>query len=233
MEKNFLQKIIDKIFNIQDSFLNKKKMLEYSENSLLKNKTANGIHLTLSAKLEDAKKKVDDEVKNLAKEHVKNPEELLKIALNEGVKTYVIKNAEILLKPIGEAEGFIIPKKGLNALYLNFLTKKELSFKTEPLFVFEDVKISIYTILYNFYLWYSYKTGLPGFDENMIKVKNLNVLEKETKIKNFKYEEIMKLKQSIARDRDAMNFVMKFTKEIEGSKNAYNNLKNKDDGANI
>ena len=36
MEKNFLQKIIDKIFNIQDSFLNKKKMLEYSENSLLK-----------------------------------------------------------------------------------------------------------------------------------------------------------------------------------------------------
>lgn len=236
MEKNFLQKIIDKIFEIQENFLQKKykkkrDMLEYSENSMVKNKITQGVTLNLSTKLEEMRKQINEEVKKIAKENSDNLVNLLEIAKKDGAKIYVLKNPNFYLKPIGETEGFIFPKKGISALYLNLLTSKKFSLKTGEIFIFENEKLNIYALLYNFYLWYSYKKGLPGFDDSMLKIKNLEVIEKEEVINNLKYEEIMKLKQSIAREQDAMKFVMDFMKETEGGKNAFNNLK--DNGANI
>ena len=234
MNKNFLQKIIDKIFEIQDIFLQKKygKSLNYSDNSMVKSVMAQGVSLDLSSKLEDLRKEIYENVKTIAKENVNDLQNLLKIIKNEGFKIYILKNSNVLLKPIKEHEGFIPPKKGLSALYLNFLTTKNFSFKTEGLFIFENEKLSPYTLLYNFYMWYSYKTGLPGFGEENLQIKNLENLEKEENVQNLKYEDIMKLKQALNRERDAMKFTVEFMKETEGSKFAYEKLKN-EEGTNL
>ena len=47
------------------------------------------------------------------------------------------------------------------------------------------------------------------------------------------YEQIINLKHAIQRDKEASEFVLDFMKEFEGSKNAFNIMKNKDNGANI
>ena len=231
MKKNLLQKITDKIFEIQDIFLKKKygKTLEYSS-SMIKNKAANGITLTLSSKLEDIRKEIYDNVKKLAKENSDNLFKLFEISKNEGAKFYILKNADILLKPISEKQGFIAPKKGFPALYLNLLTSKTFSFKSNEIFVFENEKLSPYSLIYNFYMWYSFKKGLPGFQEEALIIKNI---EKNDNFDNLKYEEIMELKQALNRERDALKFTVDFMKEYEGSKNAYEKLKDKENGANI
>ena len=231
MKKNLLQKITDKIFEIQDIFLQKKygKTLEYSS-SMIKNKAANGITLTLSSKLEDIRKEIYEDVKKLAKENSDNLFKLLEISKNEGAKFYILKNADILLKPISEKQGFIAPKKGFSALYLNLLTSKKFSFKSDEVFVFENEKLSPYSLIYNFYMWYSFKKGLPGFKDEALTIKNI---EKNNNFDNLKYEEIMELKQALNRERDALKFTVEFIKEHEGSKNAYDKLKDKENGANI
>ena len=61
-------------------------------------------------------------------------------------------------------------------MFINLLTEQKVSFKTDAIFIFEDEKLSIYSLLYEFYKWYSYKMALPGFDEESYsKVKNIDI----------------------------------------------------------
>ncbi len=236
--KKFILDFINKIFALQEKYLEgkyQKKMNALNFNkkdSMSKNIMTSGASLTFSVELEKNKQKVRNDVTKLAKENLDNLYNLLEYAKQRGAKFYSIKNAKKLLSLIKEEPGLIFPKKGKEALFINLLTEQKVSFKTDAIFIFEDEKLSIYSLLYEFYKWYSYKMALPGFDEESYsKVKNIDELENPETIETLSYDDIIKLKQAISRDREAMEFVMSFMKEIEGAKKAFENLK--DDGANI
>ena len=140
----------------------------------------------------------------------------------------------LLKKPIKEKEGLILPKKGLFALYINLLTTKKISFSSDTMLIFEKAEVSPYNLLYNFYKWYLFTRNLPGFDEKSVsKLKNLDDFDNPQIIESLSYEDIIKLRQSIDQDREAMEFTLEFMKELEGSKKAFVIIKNKDNGANI
>ncbi len=224
MIKNFLNNIKKIFFGAGQNCANDNDSANYG--NLYKNKMTEGAKLTISAKLDKKIQKVQEEIWALAREHKDNLSNLLEIAKNEGARVYVLKNAEFLFKLIGEEEGFITPKGGICALFLNLFLDKNFCFKTSPLFIFKDEEISVYKILYAFYNWYIYKNSLMEFDENTIRrVKNIDKLEQTGEIDNLSYSEIMNLKHLIARNKEGMKFVLDFTKEVQGSKNAYNNLK--------
>ena len=86
--------------------------------------------------------------------------------------------------------------------------------------------------MYNFYKWYAYNSNLPGFDEKTLS-EFKNIYNYETSLDKLTYEQIINLKHAIQRDKEASEFVLDFMKEFEGSKNAFNIMKNKDNGANI
>ncbi len=239
MEKNFLSYIINKIFFFQEKFLEgkyNKKMnkLNYSNGSLYKSHMTKNATLTLSVALEKRKEKVKREIKKLVYENKENLYNLLDYVENSGNKIFFIKNASKLLKPIKEKEGLILPKKGLFALYINLLTTKKISFSSDTMLIFEKAEVSPYNLLYNFYKWYLFTRNLPGFDEKSVsKLKNLDDFDNPQIIESLSYEDIIKLRQSIDQDREAMEFTLEFMKELEGSKKAFDIIKNKDNGANI
>ena len=51
-------------------------------------------------------------------------------------------------------------------------------------------------------------------------------------LKKFTMEDIVALKEAIARDQEATEFVLEYTKQVEGSKNVIDKIKNSG-GANI
>ncbi len=236
--KNFIINLINTIFNVQEKFLSSKyknsNILGYSDNSMIKNHIAQGATLTLSVNLEKNRKKVENDVENLAKENIYHIENILNFAIEKGVECYFISNAEKLLKPINEECGLIFPEKGIKALYLNLISNGSFSFNSDLKFIFDKNSNSPYTILYNFYKWYSLYLNLPGFDkETLSKFKHIEDFEQPQNVEKLTYKEIMDLKQAIARDREAMEFVVNFMKKIEGSKNAFSGMITKDNGASL
>ena len=94
--------------------------------------------------------------------------------------------------------------------------------------------IDKYYMLHHFYRWYSLKSDLPGFDYRIQKkFKSFLMAEDVDKfVKTFNLEDIISIKEAIARDQEATEFVLNYTKEIDGSKNVIEKIKN-DGGANI
>lgn len=181
--------------------------------------------------------KLIDDVKNNVYAIVKktdcNPEELLGYIKAAKTKVYKMDKADKILNLIKEEEGFICEKRGFEALYLSLLTGQGIKFKTEPMFVMRDGIMDKFYMLHNFYRWYSYKSGLSGFDYEIQKVfKHFLYDDSEKFIKSLSMNMIMSLKEAIARDQEATTFVIDYTKEVEGSKKVLDKIKN-DGGANI
>ena len=231
--KEFILNFINFLFDCQDRFYKRK-----LENSGLKKKSSKikvTSHETLnfSCELNKEKEKAKEEIRNLAKKNLNEIKNLLIYAEKEGAKTYYIKNASLKLKPIKESVGFIFPKTGLNALYLSFLTRKKISFKTSEMFVFEDEDLKMADVIYNFYKWYFFNKKIEGYFENSsYLVKNIDELEK-INFENLNLEQVIDLKQAISADREGMEFVINFIKETSGIKNAYNVLKEGENGASL
>lgn len=51
-------------------------------------------------------------------------------------------------------------------------------------------------------------------------------------IRKFSMEDIISLKEAIARDQEATDFVLKYTKSVDGSKNVLDKIKN-EGGASV
>lgn len=237
--KKFVLDIINKIFELQDKFLKNKyakqsKMLGYSAGGMSKVKLTSGASLSISSELTLNKQKVEEEVRKLALENYGHFENLFIYAGDYGAKLYILPHADKFLRIIKESKGLILPKKGLNALYLNLVFRRKISLKTDVMFVFDKESINPYEALYNFYKWYSYNMDMPGFkDEDVMKVKGMFETEEDPDFKTLRYEEILSLKDAIERDREAMSFVVGFMKTMQGSKNAFDVMKEGDKGANI
>ena len=101
------------------------------------------------------------------------------------------------------------------------------------MFVMREGVIDKFYMLHNFYRWYSMKAGLPGFEYEVQKLFKKIVLENaDYLIKKLSMEKIISLKEAIARDNEASEFVINYTKEVDGSKKVLDKIKN-EGGADV
>ena len=170
---------------------------------------------------------VKSNVKAIVKKVNCNPEELLNYVKAANTPVYKIKNADKLLAFIHEEEGLIYEQEGFNAFYLSLITSQGIKFRTKPMFVLREGEIDKYYMLHHFYRWFSLKSDLPGFEYQVQKKFKQYLLDNsEQAINKFTMEDIISLKEAIARDQEATEFVLNYTKEVDGSKNVLTKIKN-------
>lgn len=233
--------IFRKIVRICALFVKKrrlKKMLKNYRNTsvgndLSKTIISDGANVTINSKSKELASQVEQNIRLIAKQTNCDGEKLLGYIRAEGTKIYTVINAENLLKNIGEEEGLICEKTGFDALYLSFITMSGLKLKTEPMMVFGKKNPERYLVLYNFYKWFSMKSGLGGFDGKIVKkynkfIKNIN----QVKVSKLPIEDILGLQEVIARDREATDFVLNYEKGNEVSKKVSEKI-SQDGGASV
>lgn len=225
---DFIQKLIYSFLNLLENFFGKKLKISsestYS-NTAYKKKFAGGVSLELTAETEKSKIKLKNDVSNILKVYENNPEKLIEFIQKSGTKVYRIPFASKILRLIGYEEGFIVPE-GIKALCINIVIfflageKFQFLFKTEPMFILRTSHIDSYYMIQHFHKWYARKLNLPGFDSesqnNFQKFLNSN----DRNIKSLTVDEMLGLSEAIARDIEAINFIIDFAKSTAGSKNA-------------
>jgi len=186
--------------------------------------------VNFNSETEKNKQKLKDEVTHILKEFNNDVDKILGYIELEGTKVYNLKFAEQLLKLIGEEKGFLTAIDGFKALILNLILEKKFSFKSEDIFVVEDKDVEPYSLIHQFHKWYAKKLNLPGFDKKSQKIFK-KYLKNDKDVSKLKMEEIVSLKEAIARDTDAIDFVVDLAKHSEGSKEALKKIV--DGGAKI
>ena len=239
---NFIQKIVDFILKRRKSRLenlkNSLKPKTYT-NSTTKTHIDANTTMRLTTETEKNKEKMDFCVKNIILQNIETPENLLVYIKEHGTGVWKPPFADKILSVIKEEEGFITPLRGLKALYLNialgiFTEKKfSLALKTDAMFVLRDLPVNIYYMIHQFHKWYGFTMNLPGYDEETQEnFKKAFSDIKEGDFSGMSVGEIIGLKEAIARDAEAIDFVIKLAKEKSGAKKALDKMK-KDGGANI
>lgn len=175
--------------------------------------------------------KAKENVTAIAKQTNCDPEALLDYIKAAKTPVYRVAHADKFLNLLREEEGIIYEKRGFEALYLSLITEKKFSLRTEPMFIMRDGIIDKFYMLHHFYRWYSLRLDLPGFDFDTQR-KFKASLFKEMPITKLSMEEIYSIKEAVARDQEATDFVLEYMKQTDGSKNALNKMQT-DDGASI
>lgn len=227
-------KIFDFIYEMQQK-KHKKRMEKLSKKILTSSFAGKKIHTSANATLtiqEDYKKKIEnrrEKISRLVKTYLNKEngiEELFEYIKGAKTKVYLNRLANKIVSFINENEGFILPKKGFKALYLNLLLEGRISFKTNEIFVLSSYNVNVYALLYQFYNWYMYKMDLDGLDvETQENFKHVFEICETSKIQSLTYEEIINLKNAINRDVEAIDFVLKFAKDNEMSKRGLEKIK--------
>lgn len=189
--------------------------------------------LSINSKQTFIKEEINSEARSILKEAVNNPEILVNFIKSKGTKVVKSKHMKIILFLFKEQEGFLPPMKSYKAFLFTILinifsrTKLKINFETPALFAFEDKSINIYYLSHQFHLWLSYINELPGFDEitrkNFKNIWDSNANSME--LSKFSMEDILSLKDAIARDLEALNFVKEMTREFVGQKQSLNKIK--------
>ncbi len=188
--------------------------------------------MTLNAKTLEVISTVQKNVTDIIKTTNNNPQKLLDYIEAQGTKVFKIKNATKLLEKVNEHTGLITELHGIKALYINIITGQGTIFITKPLFIISDKEIDYYMLLREFYLWYSLKMKLPGFDfKTQEKFKKYLKYSQNASFKKLSYEEMIKIKEAIARDKEANEFVMQVIREKDGGANVFGKMTT--GGANI
>lgn len=240
MKNKFINRIINYILNRRrnklEKTIEKLKPRVHSSSTGKTLVTASDV-MVLTANTEKIMDSLDDEVKNIVKVCLNNPDKLLKYIEEHSTPVYKMPCADKILSKIGEEEGFVAPCSGFKAFYLNFFTgllaekKLKFSFKASEMFVLRDLEINVYYMLHQFHKWYAFKKNLPGYDEKAQRLfkENLNTM---TDGADLTIDEIIALKDAIARDSQAAEFVIQLAKESDGARKALDKMKN-DGGAEI
>lgn len=227
---DFVQKIIYSFLALQEKVLRKKlrRNLKRSfTNATSKRIFSQAASLELNSKTEQNKIKLKNNVKCILEKYENNPQKLLDFIQRSGTKVYKLPFADKLLSLIGCEEGFICATKNVKALYLNVIIgifsgeKMGLSLSTEPMFILRNMPLDDYCMIQQFHKWYAMKLNLPGFDaESQNNFQKFLTPINDEKINELSVEEILGLKEAIARDVEAINFVVNLAKSTSGSKNA-------------
>ena len=163
-------KLFDFIYKYQEK--KHKKRMEKLNKKILSGKICgenqiaiNGATLSIKDKNYEKDKANQEKIENIIEKYINEPEKFFEYIKGAKTPIYKIKNADKILAKINEQEGFILPKKGLKALYLNLILNKKISFKTPEMFVLRNGELNTYAFIYQFYNWYCYKMKLSGFDD--------------------------------------------------------------------
>jgi len=225
---NFLKKIIYKLLKKTEpqpvsSFCSKNSRKFFTGND----------SLSIEVKQILLKENINNEAKTILKEAVNNPEILVEFIKSKG--TGVIKSVYMnkILFLLGEQQGFIPPMNGYKAFLFAFLinlfstAKLQLSTSTPALFAFDDKPVNIYFLSHQFHLWLSYINELPGFSQKTRKnFKSVwNTDNDSMEINKLSTEEMLSLKDAIARDIEAVNFVKEIAQEFIGQKQSLEKIR--------
>ena len=201
----------------------------------VKNIVGNDFSLRFGCVFEDRKKEVEKKVENLVKKAKNNPYRLIAYIEKHGTPVYKIADANKILEIINETEGFITPKKGLKAIYLNAVINKKLSTKFGECFIMRNLTLDPYYTIHQFYSWYAYKSGFAGYEfEAQEKFKKIFYSKNQkAKINNLSIADILEIKEAINRDKEALDFVINLAKNTEGAKNAFTKMMLKTSAVNV
>ena len=235
---NIFQRIVRIIalFNRKKDLQNQLNNLEGSSefsDGLQKNVVSDGIDATFDSAKKELIQKVKSGVNAIVIQSNGEPEKLLEYVKISKTAVYRLNGVQKLLKNIKEEPGFITEKKGIEALYLSFITFSGIKLKTEPMFVLDNKSLDRLDILYHFYKWYSLKSGLSGFEYDTQKLlkkyyNNPDLLSYH----KLKLETIVKLQEAISRDNEATNYVLEYDKKTSVSKKVSDKI-SQDGGANV
>lgn len=223
-----LQKIRTKVltFKVQN-IKNKLKNISKKLNPSGKKTSKEASLSTFSAESQKQIDEIKESISVIIKSVDNSPEKLLQYIQAAKTPIYRIKNARKMLQKIGEEIGFITYRRGLRALYLSLLTQHKFSLKTESMFVLDSEIPDIYTVIHNFYLWYSYKSGLAGFEYKVQnKFKQYMLSNSKPDVSGLNLDEIDQLQEAIKRDQEATDFVLNYAKQLEGSQKVMDEIKN-------
>jgi hypothetical protein len=196
-------------------------------------KSVKGCTIELKGEEIYSPEQLSKEVELILKHCKVNPIAVIEVLKSQDLNVYQIKNAEKILKRINEKIGFISERTGISAISLSFLTKKCFGLKTKPMIVIEDGEPDIYMLMNGLHKWCAYRNGLSGLDEKSQKLLRRFDKERDDKvIGKLSLKDIEKVRNAIARDVQAIDFVVKYSKEHAGAKKALDKIKN-DGGANI
>lgn len=168
------------------------------------------VSFSTNSNLEKQVEEIKREVLEVHKRSGQNPEELLKFIQSQGVNVYRINNSNDVLNKVLEHSGFITEVYGAKAVYLNWVIRHSIGLSFKPSFVItKNKQTDYYSLLREFYLWYSMKKGLAGFEFEVQENFKLYMKDPDsTKIKKLKYNDMLKLQDAISRDKEATDFVI-------------------------
>lgn len=230
---DFIQKITYFILSLQEKFLKKSLKSNFKSsyiNGSTKKVFSHAASLELSSKTNQNKDKIKENITLIVKKYGNSPDKLLVFAKKHGAVVHKFKYADKVLSLFNLEEGLIPEIKGVKAFCLSALislltSSSIISFKTAPMFVFCDKKLDATKVLQHFYKWYSMKFEMPGFDA--ASQANFNKFlspKNDNKISELSVEDILGLKEAIARDVEAINFVVELAKSTQGAKNALSKM---------
>lgn len=226
--RKLLRLLLNQILSMQEKNAPKlpdKNMYSYS-NGLSSSHITSFATVSFDIKTKEKMQKLKSVVKKIVKKNIKTPEKLLEYVEKSGTRVIKIAHADKILSYVKEQEGFITPKSGFEALYLNLVLNKKISFKTPEMFVLRDLPLNIYVMSHQFHKWYSYKMKLPGYDETTQEnFKRVFEFADPKKVQELSYAQIMSLKEAIRRDSEAIDFVLELSKEQEGSSKTLEKIK--------
>jgi len=217
--------LLKKIFKLRKKLILKLKIMRLrrfiNKNKLNKNKTDNyyqdGLITCIDFGKKAAKKKMERKIKEIIKPFKYNVSRILNFVEKKNTKIYRLLFVKRFLNLINEKEGFIPPKKGLTALYLNLITRFRLGLKTDEMFIFgiEDPKLD--STLRQFYRWYSYKMDVPGFEQRAInkfnKLYYFNIADK-----NMTLQDIEDIQEVFTMEMNANMFALEMLNDKIDSK---------------
>ena len=210
----------------------KKRMLELQKKILSSNVSGEKKYVTSAAMLDinatskKVKKVNQEKIEKIVQAYLSEPKKMFDYIKGANTGVYIIKGAKKILSFICEDEGFILPKKGFKALYLNLILNKKISFKTSEMFVMSSYDVNIYAFIYQFYNWYCYKMKLYGFEDDVQEsFKHVFEICETPKINTLSYDEIVGLKAAIRHDIEAIEFVKKIAVKNSMAKKNLNKIK--------
>lgn len=231
---NIFQRVLYVFLSIKEKglqFLLGKHLKTSATNSTSKNVISPECSLTLNTETQKNIELVKQNMLDIVNNSKLTSDFLLDIAKKRGVKVLWIKNVQKVLSVLKEEEGLILERKGFCALLLNLLSLSGVSFKSKPMFLLEKNHRDFYFLLFHFYKLHSYFQDLPGLDceaQMLFKEYSRNI---NLDMSQLNFEQMTALKEAIARDNEASQFVIELSQQLDGARKAMKKIH--EGGANL
>lgn len=225
---DFFQKFIEKTLS---------KKSEAKPKSASKKTFSEAASFELTGEVEKTKSKLENGMQIILKKFGNNPEALLAFVEKSGTEVYRLASADKFLRLIDCKQGFVIAPKGFKSFYINtiialFAGKKiKLSLETAPKFIVDKQPIDKYFMMQQLYKWYAKKLNLAGFEPETQDTLQRFLNSNDENVSDLSVEEILELKEAIARDVESIDFIIDMAKNTEGSQNALKKMT--DGGASV